>query len=61
MSESVPGFRKVRPGLYERLDAPRHVEVGERLMARVRAASPVLAELLDEAHGSAQQEGEVGG
>jgi hypothetical protein len=45
-SAQVGRFRRVGPGLYERIDTPRHVEIGGRLLDAVRAENPWLADLL---------------
>lgn len=43
----IPGFRLVRPGLYERTDTPTHVPISGRLLDAIRAESPHLAEILE--------------
>lgn len=53
MSAPPTGFRRVGPGLYERVETPRRVPIGGRLLEAIRAESPWLARFLEEAERAA--------
>jgi hypothetical protein len=42
-------WRRVRPGLYERIDTPRSVPISTEFLDRIRDESPWLADFLERA------------
>jgi hypothetical protein len=40
-------MRRIRPGLYERIDTPRRVAISGRLLDAIRAERPWLADWLE--------------